>query len=103
MAAVLAGVGLGLLGLGVVMTIVASVSLRQMLIPGPMLGRVTATYRTSLHGAMAVGALVGGLVGEFVGVRTALWTAGSLYLVVAASSVFTSLNAADPVGLSSAT
>ena len=102
-AAVLAGVGLGLLGLGVVMTIVASVSLRQLLIPGPMLGRVTATYRTSLHGAMAVGALVGGVVGEFVGVRAALWAAGGLYLVVAASSVFTSLSAPDPVGLSGAT
>ena len=101
-APIVAGVGLGLLGLGVVMTIVASVSVRQTLIAGPLLGRVTATYRTALHGGMAVGALLGGVIGEFVGVREALWTAGSLYLVVAASGLLTSLNAPDSAELAAA-
>jgi len=103
MATFIAGAGLALLGFGVILTIVASVSLRQMLIAGPLLGRVTATYRTSLHGAVAVGAFTGGAVGEFVGVREALWGAGSLYLVVAALAALSSLNAPDSSELSAET
>ena len=96
-----AGLGLGLIGLGVVLTIVSTVSLRQLLVAGPVLGRVTASYRTFLHGAMAAGALIGGVIGEFIGVREGLICAGVFYVAVAVCAFFTSLNGPDPVALES--
>lgn len=101
-AAPIAAGGLALLGFGVIMTIVASVSLRQYLIPGPLLGRVTATYRTSLHGAMALGAFTGGAVGEFVGVREALWVAASIFVLVALTALMSPLRGRDAEGLTTA-
>lgn len=55
---------------------IASVALRQRVTPAPLLGRVTATVRFVVWGAMPLGALAGGLLGEYAGVRTALWTGG---------------------------
>jgi hypothetical protein len=37
---------------------------------------MNATFRFMLTGAMAIGAGVAGLIGEFAGVRTALWVGG---------------------------
>ncbi|WP_430541937.1 MFS transporter [Streptomyces roseofulvus] len=56
---------------------IASVALRQRVTPAPLLGRVTATVRFVVWGAMPLGALAGGLLGEYAGVRTALWTGGA--------------------------
>ncbi|MEV4426498.1 MFS transporter [Streptomyces sp. NPDC049602] len=63
---------------------ISSVALRQRLTPAPLLGRVTATFRFVVWGCMPLGALVGGLVGQYAGVRTALWTGavGELLAVV---------------------
>ncbi|MEU9856363.1 MFS transporter [Streptomyces sp. NPDC047974] len=55
---------------------IASVALRQRVTPAPLLGRVTATVRFVVWGVMPLGALAGGLLGEYTGVRTALWTGG---------------------------
>ncbi len=55
---------------------ISSVALRQRVTPAPLLGRVTATVRFVVWGAMPLGALAGGLLGEYAGVRTALWTGG---------------------------
>jgi MFS family permease len=46
--------------------------LRQQLSPPDMLGRVTATVRLLTWGALPVGALVGGQLGELLGLRAAL-------------------------------
>ncbi|MFJ5832594.1 MFS transporter [Streptomyces sp. NPDC093089] len=61
-----------------------SVALRQRLTPAPLLGRVTATFRFLVWGCMPLGALAGGLLGQYAGVRTALWTGalGELAAVV---------------------
>ena len=93
--------GLCLIGLGVILTVVASVTVRQRLVPGEFLGRVTAAYRTLLHGTMAVGAVIGGVVGEVIGVREGLVGAAALYILVAIVASFTSLNAPDPPELAS--
>lgn len=63
---------------------VSSVAYRQRLCPEPLLGRMTATFRFLVWGSMPVGALVGGLLGERFGARTALWTGalGELLAVV---------------------
>lgn len=63
---------------------VGTVSLRQRLTPAPLLGRVNATFRFLAWGSMPLGALAGGLVGQYVSVRAALWTGavGELLAVV---------------------
>ncbi|MFE0147229.1 MFS transporter [Nonomuraea sp. NPDC059007] len=55
------------------------VSFRQRVTPDEMLGRVNATMRLILMGAVGVGGLLAGLVGELWGVRAALW-AGALFM-----------------------
>lgn len=51
---------------------VLQVSLRQRATPDRLLGRMNATMRFLLFGALTVGAAVAGLVGQLVGVRAAL-------------------------------
>ena len=52
---------------------VIQVSFRQRSTPERLLGRMNATMRFLLTGALAIGAGVAGLLGQFVGVRAALW------------------------------
>ncbi|MFH8929160.1 MFS transporter [Streptomyces pristinaespiralis] len=60
---------------------VLGVSLRQRLTPDPLLGRMNATFRFMLTGAIAVGSAVAGLIGELAGLRVAMWVgAGCLTL-----------------------
>ncbi|MFI2202737.1 MFS transporter [Streptomyces sp. NPDC020192] len=68
---------------------VLGVSLRQRLTSDALLGRMNATFRFLLTGALAVGSALGGLVGQFAGVRTAVW-AGALCLAGAFLPVFCS-------------
>jgi predicted MFS family arabinose efflux permease len=49
------------------------VSLRQRVTPDAMLGRMTATMRLLLMGAVGLGGLLAGALGEIWGVRSALW------------------------------
>ncbi len=57
---------------------VAAVSVRHRIVPGRMLGRVTATWRTSVHGASAVGALGGGAVAAVAGLEAPFVLSGVL-------------------------
>jgi MFS family permease len=86
------------MGFGVILSVIASTSLRQRVVPGEMLGRVTAGYRVFVSGAMALGALAGGLIGEFTGVRRALVVSVAIYLCVAFAAFWTSLNEPDSPG-----
>ncbi|MFC5666539.1 MFS transporter [Kitasatospora misakiensis] len=66
------------LGWTVFMTFkITSVAFRQRLCPKPLLGRMTATVRFLVWGVMPIGALIGGVLGQSLGVRQALW-AGAL-------------------------
>ncbi|PSL56369.1 putative MFS family arabinose efflux permease [Saccharothrix carnea] len=69
---------------GVVVYNVAQVSLRQALCPDRLLGRMNASVRFLAWGAMPVGAVAGGALAEWVGVRNTLWIAsvGMLLSVV---------------------
>ncbi|MFI5798555.1 MFS transporter [Streptomyces sp. NPDC051677] len=60
---------------------VLGVSLRQRMTPDALLGRMNATFRFLLTGALAVGAAVSGLIGELAGVRVTLWVGGVLLAV----------------------
>jgi MFS family permease len=48
---------------------VITVSLRQRIVPDRLLGRVNAAYRLFAWGTQPFGALIGGLVGEWLGLR----------------------------------
>lgn len=62
---------------GVVVYNVAQVSLRQALCPDRLLGRMNASIRFLTWGAMPVGAVAGGALAEWVGVRGTLWVASA--------------------------
>lgn len=91
-----------LIGFGVVSLVVSSASIRQRLVPGELLGRVTASYRMIVNGALVIGALIGGTLGQYVGLRAALSTGSAIYGVAVISALFSSLNAPDPPELSAA-
>ncbi|MGH3320018.1 MAG: MFS transporter [Streptosporangiaceae bacterium] len=60
---------------------VVLVSFRQRCTPDRLLGRMNATMRFLLTGALAVGAGLGGLVGQLVSVRAALWVGAAVLAV----------------------
>ena len=66
---------------------ITQVSARQRLCPKPLLGRMNASIRFMVWGVMPIGSLIGGLIGEFYGVVTAL-TVGAIGGFFAAGWVF---------------
>ncbi|MFD9905926.1 MFS transporter [Streptomyces sp. NPDC059063] len=68
---------------------VLGVTLRQQLTPDPLLGRMNATFRFLLSGALTIGSVLGGVIGETAGVRAAVWT-GAVCLACAFVPVFCS-------------
>ena len=81
----LAGAALALEALAVAVGNVASVTMRQAVIPRGQLGRVGSTMRLAIFGAMPIGALVGGAIAELVSVRGAIVAAGAVQLLAAAA------------------
>lgn len=61
--------------MGVLVYNVAQVSLRQSVCPDRLMGRMNASIRFLAWGAMPLGALLGGALAEWVGVRGGLWVA----------------------------
>jgi MFS family permease len=82
--AVLLVIGVAAGELGQIIYSIANVSLRQRLCPEHMLGRVNATMRFLIMGLFPLGALLGGVLGEFVGPRATLWLSGG---IIAASTL----------------
>ncbi|MER5481198.1 MFS transporter [Streptomyces sp. NPDC002734] len=68
---------------------VLGVSLRQRMTPDALLGRMNATFRFVLTGALAVGAALSGILGELVGVSATLWV-GGVFVATAFLPVFLS-------------
>jgi hypothetical protein len=52
---------------------VINASLRQAITPPHLRGRMNANVRTLVSGALPPGGLTGGVLGEFLGLRPALW------------------------------
>jgi hypothetical protein len=63
---------------GQIIYAVTNVSLRQRLCPDRMLGRVNATMRFLIMGLFPLGAIVGGILGETIGLRGTLWVSGGI-------------------------
>jgi hypothetical protein len=71
-------------GEGAVFITINFLSLRQSVTPGPMLGRMTSTMRWLILLPAGPGALIGGWLGDHVGLRVALGFAGATALILAA-------------------
>jgi MFS family permease len=71
-------------GVGAVFIFINFLSLRQSVTPGPMLGRMTSTMRWLILLPAGPGALLGGWLGEHLGLRAALGFAGTTALLLAA-------------------
>ena len=74
-AAVAAGL-LAVQGFSVTLWNIVTVSLRQRIVPGHLLGRVNSVYRMLGWGLMPAGALAGGLVAHAAGLRAPYLAAG---------------------------
>jgi MFS family permease len=70
-------------GVGAVFIFINFLSLRQSVTPGPMLGRMTSTMRWLILVPAGPGALLGGWLGEHLGLRVALGFAGTTALLLA--------------------
>jgi MFS family permease len=60
---------------------VITVSLRQRIAPDHLLGRVNAGYRLLAWGTMPIGAAMGGILGELIGLRGVFWVSAGLGLL----------------------
>lgn len=58
---------------------VLGVSIRQTITPDEMLGRMNAGFRFIFMGALSGGAALGGLIGSYAGVRTAIWIGSVIF------------------------
>jgi MFS family permease len=74
---------IGMIGgeLGQIVYAITSVSLRQHICPDDLLGRVNATMTVLIMGLFPLGALLGGVLGDLVGLRPTLLVAGAVLAV----------------------
>jgi predicted MFS family arabinose efflux permease len=79
---VLAGAGFFLLGVGPILWVISTTTLRQSVTPSRLLGRVSAINILS-YGARPVGAAIGALVGGFYGAEACLYLAVAIFGVQA--------------------
>ncbi|WP_414941597.1 MFS transporter [Amycolatopsis sp. cmx-11-51] len=77
------------LSAGVVGSNVLNATFKQRYIPAAMFGRVTASMSVLSFGAIALGGLLGGILGETAGVRQTLWLMAGLEVVAVAALLFT--------------
>ncbi len=68
---------------------VITVSLRQRIVPEHLIGRVNAGYRLVAYGSMPIGAAIGGVLGQTLGLRWvfAIGTLASVSLLLGMSAV----------------
>lgn len=74
-------IGLVLFGAGSPLYNISQLSLRQTLTPPSLLGRVNASRRFIVFGVMPIGSLIGGQLGEFLGLRWTLFVAALFFLL----------------------
>jgi predicted MFS family arabinose efflux permease len=67
-----AAVGHFLVGFGPMLWLICQTTVRQLVTPAPLMGRVNATVQTAIYGVRPLGALAGGLVAAHAGLQAAL-------------------------------
>ena len=93
--AVLAMVALGafLFGTGLVTYIIGRTSLQQSMTPDRLQGRVNVVLRMAFLGAIPIGALIGGVLGETIGLRPTLFVGAGGELLTAVFLLFSAVAA----------
>ncbi len=76
------GAAFALSGVGIVMWNVVTVSLRQRIVPDRLLGRLNASYRLLAWGSQPLGALLGGAIGEVLGLPAVFLMAALLTVLL---------------------
>ena len=79
-----AAAGHFLVGFGPMLWLICQTTVRQLVTPAPLMGRVNATVQTAIYGVRPLGALAGGVVAAHAGLQAAL-------LLIAASFVLSTL------------
>ncbi len=69
---VLAASGYFLVGFGPMLWLICQTTVRQLVTPSPLMGRINATVQTAIYGVRPLGALAGGLVATHAGLHAAL-------------------------------
>jgi predicted MFS family arabinose efflux permease len=69
------------LGFGPMTWLVLQTSVRQIVTPPELLGRVGATITTTIYGVRPLGALLAGVIAAAYGARAALWLSVALFVV----------------------
>jgi len=87
-----AAAGHFLVGFGPMLWLVCQTTLRQLVTPAPLLGRVNATVQVAIYGVRPLGALAGGVVAAQAGLGAALG------LVAAAFALSTLVIVLSPLG-----
>jgi MFS family permease len=82
----LVGAAFAASGLAVLTWNVVTVSLRQRIVPDRLLGRVNASYRLLAWGSQPLGAVLGGLIAEALGLRAVFIFAGAATLALVLGS-----------------
>jgi predicted MFS family arabinose efflux permease len=72
-----------LLGVGPILWVVGSTTLRQAIAPARMLGRVSAISNTATFGARPLGALAGAVIAGRLGIDACIWTSVICFLIQA--------------------
>ena len=67
-----AAAGHFLVGFGPMLWLICQTTVRQLVTPAPLLGRVNATVQTAIYGVRPIGALAGGIVAAQAGLPSAL-------------------------------
>jgi predicted MFS family arabinose efflux permease len=75
-----AAAGFALIGFGPMLWLICQQSLRQLVTPRPLLGRVNATIQLAIYGVRPLGALTGGVVAAGFGPAAAVWLVAGLFL-----------------------
>ena len=76
------GASMAVSGVGIMLWNVVTVSLRQRITPDRLLGRMNASYRLVGWGTMPLGALLGGVLAQALGLRAAFVVAAAVTLAV---------------------
>ena len=69
---VMSAIGHFLVGFGPVLWLICQTTVRQLVTPAPLMGRVNATVQTAIYGVRPLGALAGGLMAAQAGLQSAL-------------------------------
>ena len=80
-----------LLGYGPSMWLIAQNTVRQLVTPGPMLGRVNAVIQTAIYGMRPLGALLGGVVVSMTSPRIGLFVIITSFLLSFLAAAFSQL------------